>query len=199
MPELYESLMISFLAWIISSLLAFLYYTTGKVMLLLGLSYGYLLLVSLCIVKFCEKQSLVERFGFQRKHWLIIFISICIGVAILYYFEIDICDIDIIITSFIAPFTEETFYRGYMLGTIPKITKNKLALSLWLIFTSVLFSVAHIFSFIYNYRCSLFLVRVILTTSFGVIAGFIYLLTKTISLCFAFHMIANILVMVVWY
>jgi len=157
------------------------------------------MLVSLSIVKFYEKQSLVERFGFQRKHWLIMFISVCIGIAILHYFEINACDIGIMTGSFIAPFIEETFYRGYMLGTILKITKNKLALLLWLIFTSVLFSIGHIFSFIYDYGCSSFLVRITFTTVFGMIAGWSYLVTKAISLCFAFHVLINTLVMVMWY
>jgi len=91
------------------------FYNTGRTWILSSLIYGYLLLVSFGLTKSYEKQSLKERFGFQRKYWLMMFISICVGVVILYYFN-KIYNINVINTSFFAPFTEEVFFRGYILG-----------------------------------------------------------------------------------
>jgi len=123
MSESCKSLLIAFLAWLLSWFLAFLYYNTGRTWMLLSLLYGYLLTVSFGVTKFYEKQSLIERFGFQRKYWLVMFISICVGVVILYYFNLNLCDINVIETSFFTPFTEEVFFRGYMLGTFFKDPK----------------------------------------------------------------------------
>jgi len=200
MLKSHSSLRIVFLVWLLTFILVFLYYNTERTWILLNLIYGYLLLISFGLTKFYEKQSLKERFGFQRKYWLywlIMFISICVGVVILYYFN-KIYDINVIGTSFFAPFAEEVFFRGYMLGALSKTSKSKSALAIWLVLTSILFSLTHIFSFIYDYG-NLFLERFLITTAFGMLDGLMYVVTGTVLSCFAFHVITNILVLIVRY
>jgi len=167
--------------------IVFLHYEVGKSGILTCLlCYVYVLIVSFGITKFLEKESIVERFGFQTKNSLGLFISICLGLSVLYYFNKDINNFYSINSAILAPLIEEIFYRGYMLGTFSKNSKNEV--NLWIIIlTSTLFSLGHIFIMGENV-----LVYIILLI-FGICAGVSYVNFRTILWSFIAHMVINIL------
>lgn len=130
----------------------------------------YMIVVSLILVKYLEKESIKERFGLQKHNVL----GLLLGCLVFVIF-LAISGTQEIRGVIIAPITEEIFFRGYMLGAIARSTstfpewtqtlrklifhiRNKsLKASLkgsvqispshfvWAIMISVLFAISHIF------------------------------------------------------
>lgn len=113
----------------------------GREKITIFLLYGYMIITSFSLTHF-EKSSIIERFGFQRKNVLGLLFVICLGLTIVYFvYNFDINDFDRII---LAPFVEEIFFRGYMLGALYKRNQNEwkgIPIEyLWILLTSSLFA-----------------------------------------------------------
>lgn len=147
--------------------------------------YGFMVIVPLLSARYIEKRSITEKFGFERRPLLGMVSFIFISLSILFYF--DLYDFGAV---FFAPLTEELFFRGYMLGFFSesnhKDLKNILIDSWWILYTSILFGLSHLFVDGYS------ITSMLLTTIGGISLGTLYIRFKTVFWCFAAHMLYNL-------
>ena len=163
-------------------ILAYFHAYFGRQKITVLLSFGYMLITSFLLTKFYEKRSIIERFGFQRNNALGLLFVTYLGLLVVYYF--DTYDITAI---FLAPLFEEIFFRGYMLGTLCNTNEWKWRLIDlgWIIITSLLFALSHVFRYYPNGN-----ILVIFVSSLSY--GFLYVRLRTILWCFLAHMVCNL-------
>jgi len=187
MKNLNSKLITLILVWLGYMILVWLHYNLGKSGLTTALlCYTYMLVISFALTKFFEKESITERFGFQTRNLLILLIATCSSLTFLYLLKVNIFNFFVINFTIIAPLMEEIFYRGYILGSLcgKADEMNRESLK-WILLTSILFSIGHIFILGRN------LLLYIYVLIFGFIEGIIYVNTKTISWVYIAHMVNN--------
>ena len=175
------------LVWLGYIVLVWVHYSLGKWGIMTALlCYTYILIISFALTKFFEKESIIKRFGFQTRNLIILLIATCLALALLHFLKVNIFNFSVINFAIIAPLMEEIFYRGYMLGSFCRKTDEMNRESLkWILLTSILFSIGHIFILGRN------LLLYIYVLIFGFIEGIIYVNTKTISWVYIAHMVNN--------
>ena len=145
---------------------------------------GYILVTSFSLTTFFEKRGIIERFGLQRNNALGLLVVTYLGLAIVYYFDINKLE-----SKIFGPLFEEIFFRGYMLGTLCKRNHNKWKWRLidlvWIIFTSILFASGHVFK---GYSS----ISILSIFVGGLLLGFLYVRLRTILWCFLVHMLYNL-------
>jgi len=173
--------------WLGYMILVWLHYNLGKWGLMTALlCYTYILIISFALTKFLERESIIERFGFQTRNLIILLIATCSALVFLYYLKVNIFNFSVINFAIIAPLMEEIFYRGYMLGSFcAKADEMNIESLKWILFTSILFSIGHVF--ILGRK----LLPYIYVLIFGFVEGMVYVKTKTISWVYIVHMASN--------
>jgi membrane protease YdiL (CAAX protease family) len=177
-----------FLVWLIFLLIGWAHFATGDENLksfLQHLTYFYFLAVSLGIVRFVEKQSVIERFGLQSLRYLGLVTLVGIDLYAIYLSGI------LMWTAFtsvlLAPLTEEIFFRGYMLGEFRKDNTVGIRQAVICIFlVSAAFALGHIF--VYQSLSNLFCIFLS-----GLATGLFYWVTKSVLAPIAIHTAWNIL------
>jgi len=184
MQSLRKSVGAIVLLWSVLMFLLFFHAVFGRQKITDFLSYGYMLVTSFLLTKFVEKRDITERFGLQRNNVLGLLVVIYLGLTVAHYF--DISDLPLI---FFAPLNEEIFFRGYMLGTLSKSNYDK-----WkrILLTSVLFALAHIFTYHSTYPLDKVAWTIFAPFIGGMFFGFLYMQSKTILWCFLAHMLYNL-------
>jgi membrane protease YdiL (CAAX protease family) len=176
-----------FSAWLIFLIIRLAHSITGDDSLktfLQYLTYFYFLAVPLGIVRFVEKQGIVERFGLQPLRYL--------GLATLVVADLYLVYLSGLLkwTSFtsvlIAPMTEEMFFRGYMLGEFRNDdTMDILRPILYWLLTAAAFTLSHVF--VYQSLGNLFCVFL-----GGILVGLFYWVTKSILAPIGVHTAWNV-------
>ncbi len=140
----------------------------------------YMIVVPMTIVRFAEKQSITERFGLRSARFLILVFLVLTSIAATII--MTAADWNASYAVLLAPIPEEVFFRGYFLGrfTNGNTSKSTKAAVGSLLLSSVVFSLSHIFRpYSVPDYLSLF--------EFGLVTGFIYLLSNSILLGVAIH------------
>lgn len=154
----------------------------------------FLVLVPIAIVKFVEKQNVIQRFGFQRNRLLIIESLPIVTFLAVAVFGRTIDLWNSLYAVVLAPIPEEIFFRGYIQGFIQsRFTKKQPEVNVptmnwkmaWvpILVSSMTFAVSHIFR--YPDYTILFLIPA------GLLYGLLFLLTKSILLPTAIHTGSN--------
>lgn len=150
---------------------------------------SYMVITAFLLTKLYEKRSIVERFGLQRNNVLGLLASICLGLIIVYNFGVEY-----LTGIIIAPFIEELFFRGYLLGARRRRsdqwewTADQLV---WISFTSILFALSHVFKY-YVTDPSSMLFPLLSIFVFSIVLGCLYIRLRTILWCFLVHMLYNL-------
>lgn len=150
----------------------------------------FLVLVPIAIVKFVEKQNVIQRFGFQQSRLLIIASLPIVTFLAVAVFGRTINLWNSLYAVVLAPIPEEIFFRGYIQGFIQsRFTKKEPEVNVptmnwkmaWvpILVSSTIFTVSHIFR--YSDFTILFLFPA------GLLYGLLFLMTKSILLSTAIH------------
>jgi membrane protease YdiL (CAAX protease family) len=137
--------------WGILFVLIFLYYspiaTSNSIHDFLGnIILIYYLVVPIGIIRFVQKQSVIERFGLQSLRYLALAFVIIISLAIVFLSGI-VNNLTAFSSIILAPIPEEIFFRGYMLGTL-RSQKANLKLFLGsILLVSTTFAFSHSFKY----------------------------------------------------
>jgi len=151
---------------------------------------GYMLTVSFLLIELFEKRSIVERFGLQRNNMLGLIVAVCLGFILVWYLGWEY------LTGVIsAPMVEELHFRGYMLGASSKLgekhEKWRLSELLWILFSSLLFTLSHIVKYYPTFPSSMG--SLLLSIFFaGLVLGFLYIRLRTILWSILVHMSYNL-------
>ncbi len=150
---------------------------------------AYMLVASVSLTTFFERESVIRRFGLQRNNALGLLVVTCLVFLATYYFDLnDLLGLNALEVIFFAPLLEEIFYRGYMLGTLCKHDydgwKWKPRDLGWIAFTSLLFALGHIYTQPRALMLNIFISSLPL--------GFLYIRTRTILWSFLVHMLYNL-------
>jgi len=154
---------------------------------LVHLSRIYFFAIPIGMITFVEKSNVMARLGLNSLRFLgLISLSLVSLVSVYFLFGPSLAESSAINVILLAPFLEEVFFRGYLLGRL----KNERTLRSSLLFvsaislTSTLFTLSHVFK-INDPK------GMILVFSLGFLMGILYMLTGSILPSVTFHVIYN--------
>jgi membrane protease YdiL (CAAX protease family) len=167
--------------WLASVLTGTLYYVVALCVT------SYMIVVPLLMIRYFEKESIVQRLGMQSGKFLL-----CVLLAftsVLAVITVTTVEWIAFLTVVLAPIPEEMFFRGYIMGRFlnsEKISINLKAM-IGLVLSSLVFCISHAF---HGYSITLFFgIFLVSLTLFG----FIYWITGSILLSAAIHTTFNFL------
>jgi len=166
--------------------------TGGFYSFLFHFAFLFSIVAPLGIVRFFEKQSVVDRFGLQPLRFVGLCFLVSVTLAVCYLS--DILLFDAFLAVVLAPISEEWLFRGYMLGRFrnEKFLSSQVTLASLkgffcpLLLVSVAFALSHVF--IYGLGAEL-----VAVLGGGLVFGSVYLITGSILSSMTVHALANFL------
>jgi membrane protease YdiL (CAAX protease family) len=146
----------------------------------------YMIVVSIGVIRFVEKQSVIERLGVQSWRYLALALLSFVSLVAVYFSRI--LNPTAFTPIFLAPVSEEIFFRGYMLGRFRnEETLNSRWQFAYLFFVSVAFALSHIFI----YGISGVIIGIF---CMGAVYGIVYWFIGSILASVSIHTIYNFVV-----
>lgn len=169
-----------FLLWLTSVLTGTWHYFVALSVII------YMVLVPLMMMRYFEKESIVQRLGMQSGKFLV-----CVLLAIasvLAFFTVTTREWAALLPLVLAPIPEEIFFRGYIMG---RFAKRRMSITLksaiGLVLSSLVFSISHVFR---SYWTTNFLVLLLASL---LVFGLTYWITGSILFSAVIHTVWNFL------